>query len=68
MLKFFFTLRIICIVISAIFNGALVDGQQQRGNFFSETDEHRKFRMGIATYSGSLGIVFLLIAALIYFF
>ncbi|WP_412679351.1 hypothetical protein [Caldifermentibacillus hisashii] len=34
MLKFFFTLGIICIVISAIFNGALVDGQQQRGNFF----------------------------------
>ncbi|WP_269920088.1 DUF5316 family protein [Caldifermentibacillus hisashii] len=68
MLKFSFTMGIVFIVISAIFNGALVDGQQQRGNFFSETDEHRKFRMGIATYSGSLGIVFLLIAAFIYFF
>ncbi|MEL3959007.1 DUF5316 family protein [Caldifermentibacillus hisashii] len=34
MLKFSFTMGIVFIVISAIFNGALVDGQQQRGNFF----------------------------------
>lgn len=34
MLKFSFTMGIVFIVISAIFNGAWVDGQQQRGNFF----------------------------------
>lgn len=37
MLKFSFIAGIVFIVISAIFSGAWVDGQQQRANFYSET-------------------------------
>ncbi|MEC5272299.1 MULTISPECIES: DUF5316 domain-containing protein [Bacillaceae] len=68
MLKFSFIAGIVFIVISAIFSGAWVDGQQQRANFYSETKGHRDLRMKIASYSGYIGIVFLIIAACLYFF
>lgn len=68
MLKFSFIVGIVFIVISAIFSGAWVDGQQQRANFYSETEGHRDFRMKITSYSGYIGIVFLIIAACLSFF
>ncbi|RDW14989.1 DUF5316 family protein [Oceanobacillus chungangensis] len=67
MLKFFLIIGGIGILISAIFLGVMTDGQQQRANFHSETEEHRSFRTKIASYAGLIGIASLGIAALIYY-
>lgn len=68
MLKLFLIVGVIGIVISGIFIGAWTDGQQQRANFHSETDDHRNFRTKIAMISGLVGLISLGIAGLIYFF
>ena len=67
MLKLFLIAGVIGIIISGIFIGAWTDGQQQRANFHSETDDHRSFRTKIATTSGLVGLISLGIAGLIYF-
>ena len=67
MLQFFFIVGVVAILISGIFIGAWTDGQKQRANFYSETEEDRNFRTKIALYSGLAGVVSLAIAGLIYF-
>ncbi|GAA0445969.1 MAG: DUF5316 family protein [Bacillota bacterium] len=56
------------IVISGIFLGVFTSGQQQRANYHSETREHYAFRTKIGLYCGSIGLVFLGIAGLIWYF
>lgn len=68
MFQFFLIIGVIGILISGIFIGAWTTGQQQRGNFHSETEEHRGSRTKIALYSGLIGIISFGISALIYFF
>jgi hypothetical protein len=67
MLKFFLFVGFIGIFTSGIFIGAWTDGQQQRANFHSETENHRNFRTKIAIISGLFGLLSLGIAGLIYF-
>lgn len=56
MFQFFLIIGVIGILLSGIFIGAWTNGQQQRANFHSETEEHRGFRTKIALYSGLIGI------------
>jgi hypothetical protein len=67
MLEMFLTVGVIGIIISGIFIGAWTDGQQQRANFHSETEDHRNFRTKIAMISGLVGFISLGIAGFIYF-
>ncbi|HZH58238.1 MAG TPA: DUF5316 family protein [Metabacillus sp.] len=67
MLKLFLIVGVIGIIISGIFIGAWTDGQQQRANFHSETEDHRNFRTKIALTSGLVGLISLGVAGLIYF-
>ncbi|MBT2655917.1 hypothetical protein J7E81_11845 [Bacillus sp. ISL-18] len=67
MFQFFLIVGIVSIMISGVFIGAWVDGDRQRGNFYSETPEDRNSRTKIALISGFVGIVSLLISGLIYF-
>ncbi|MGG1397501.1 DUF5316 domain-containing protein [Bacillus salipaludis] len=67
MFQFFLIVGIVCIIISGIFMGAWVDGDRQRGNFYSETPEDRNFRTRIGLISGLVGIIAFLISGLIYF-
>jgi hypothetical protein len=67
MLKLFLTVGVIGIFISGIFIGAWTDGQKQRANFHSETENHRDFRTKIAIISGLVGLLSLGIGGLIYF-
>lgn len=67
MFNFFLIVGIVSIVISGIFIGAWTDGQQQRGNFHSETTKHRSFRTKISLFTGLLGLISLGITGLIYF-
>ncbi|WP_162357122.1 DUF5316 family protein [Metabacillus mangrovi] len=46
------TIGMIFILISGIFIGAWTEGQQQRANFHSETENHRNFCSRIALISG----------------
>ncbi|MGY6212268.1 DUF5316 domain-containing protein [Cytobacillus firmus] len=66
MIQLFVIVGLTCIVISGLFIGAWTNGQQQRANYHSETDEHRNFRTRIAMYAGLAGVISLLIAGLIY--
>jgi Family of unknown function (DUF5316) len=68
MFKFFLTVGIIGVVISSIFIGAFTNGQQQRGNFHSETTEHNRFRTKIGLISGLIALISFGISALIYFY
>lgn len=68
MFNFFFIIGVIGIIISGIFIGAWTNGQQQRANFHSETEEHRGFRTKISMYSGLIGVISLGISAIFYFF
>ncbi|NCU17075.1 DUF5316 family protein [Pallidibacillus pasinlerensis] len=43
MFNLFIIVGIISIIIPGIFIGVWTDGQQQRANFHSETEEHRDF-------------------------
>ncbi|MEH7444871.1 DUF5316 family protein [Bacillus sp. JJ1122] len=67
MLKLFFIVGVMGIIISGIFIGAWTDGQQHRANFHSETGDHRNFRTKIAMISGFVGLISLGIAVVIYF-
>ncbi|TWE07994.1 hypothetical protein FB550_1015 [Neobacillus bataviensis] len=67
MFQFFLIVGIVCIIISGVFIGAWVDGDRQRGNFYSETTEDRNSRTKIALISGLIGIIALVISGLIYF-
>lgn len=67
MLKFFLIVGFIFILISGIFIGAFTNGQQQRANFHSETEEHRNDKTKIAMISGGIGVIFLGIAGLMYY-
>ncbi|WP_083392181.1 DUF5316 family protein [Bacillus sp. MUM 13] len=67
MIQFFLIVGIVGIIISGVFIGAWVDGDRQRGNFYSETPEDRSSRTKIALISGIAGIISLLISGLIYF-
>ncbi len=66
MFQFFLIVGFIGIIISGIFIGAWTNGQQQRANFHSETEEHRGFRTKISLYAGLIGILSLGISAIIY--
>lgn len=68
MFKFFLIIGVIGIIISGIFLGVWTNGQQQRANFHSETEEHRSVRTKISMYSGMVGVISLGISAIIYFF
>jgi hypothetical protein len=63
-----FLIGTIGIIKSGIFIGAWTNGQQQRANFHSETEDHRNFRTKIAMISGGIGITSLVIAGLLYYF
>lgn len=67
MLKLFLIIGVISIFISGIFIGAWTDGQQQRANFHSETEDHRNFRIKIGMVTGAVGLLSFGIAGLIYF-
>ncbi|WP_419881660.1 DUF5316 family protein [Peribacillus sp. B-H-3] len=67
MIQFFLIVGVVGIIISGVFIGAWVDGDRQRGNFYSETPEGRNSRTKIALISGFVGIISLLISGLIYF-
>ncbi|KAB2334548.1 hypothetical protein F7731_15205 [Cytobacillus depressus] len=67
MAQFFFIVSVVCIAISGVFIGAWTDGQQQRANFHTETDNDRKIRTKVGLYSGLAGLVFLGMAIFIYF-
>lgn len=67
MLMLFLIVGVIGIIVSGIFIGAWTDGQQQRANFHSETEDHRNFRTKIAFISGLVGLISLGVAGLIYF-
>ncbi|SMQ80978.1 hypothetical protein SAMN05444673_4069 [Bacillus sp. OV166] len=67
MFQFFLIVGIVGIIISSVFIGAWVDGDRQRGNFYSETPEDRNSRTKIALISGFVGIMSLVISGLIYF-
>ncbi len=67
MFEWFLIVGVIGIIISGIFIGAWTDGEQQRSNFHSETDDHRNFRTKVAMISGLVGLVSLGVAGLIYF-
>ncbi|MGP7816776.1 DUF5316 family protein [Niallia sp. 01092] len=67
MLKLFFIVGIIGMIISGIFIGAWTDGQQQRANFYTETKDDRNFRTKVAMISGLVGLISLGVAGLIYF-
>ncbi|MFD0048001.1 DUF5316 family protein [Actinomycetes bacterium NPDC127524] len=67
MIQFFLIVGIVGIIISGVFIGAWVDGDRQRGNFYSSTPEDRNSRTKIALISGFAGIISLLISGLIYF-
>ena len=67
MFQFFLIVGIVGIIISGVFIGAWVDGDRQRGNFYSETPEDRNSRTKIALISGFVGIISLVISGLIYF-
>jgi FtsZ-interacting cell division protein ZipA len=68
MFKFFLIIGVIGIITSGIFMGVWTNGQQQRANFHSETEEHRNVRTKISMYSGVIGVISLGISAIIYFF
>ncbi|MFD3445407.1 DUF5316 family protein [Microbacteriaceae bacterium 4G12] len=55
-----------CIIISGLFVGAWVNGDMQRGNFHSETKQHRSFRERVGLWSGLTGLVFLGVAVIVY--
>ncbi|MFY0521335.1 DUF5316 family protein [Lysinibacillus sp. UGB7] len=67
MLNFFIILGVICIIISGLSIGAWTNGGDQRGNYHSETVEHRSFRTKLGAYSAVIGVISLLIAGLVYF-
>ena len=67
MFNFFFIIGVIGISISGIFIGAWTNGQQQRANFHSETEDHSGFRMKVSMYSGLIGATSMGISAIIYF-
>jgi len=67
MFKLFFIIGVTGIIISGIFIGAWTDGQQQRANFHSETEDHRNFRTKIGLVTGAVGLLSIGIAGLIYF-
>ncbi|MDQ0217837.1 hypothetical protein ELQ35_13730 [Peribacillus cavernae] len=58
---------VVLIAFSGIFLGAWVSGDQQRGNFYSETKENRFLRTKISLWSGGLGLLCLAIWGLIYY-
>ncbi|CDQ38096.1 MULTISPECIES: DUF5316 family protein [Virgibacillus] len=68
MLKIITGIGVIAILISATFLGIWTSGLQQRANYQSETREHREFRTKIGLYSGLIGLIFLGIAGLIWYF
>ncbi|RHW37492.1 hypothetical protein D1B33_08105 [Lysinibacillus yapensis] len=67
MFEFFLGVGAISIVISGIYIGAWIDGQQQRANFYSETEEQRNFRTKIGLISGLIGLTSFGLAGLIYY-
>ncbi|QCR31926.1 DUF5316 family protein [Lysinibacillus sp. SGAir0095] len=67
MMNIFLIVGVISIIISGIFIGAWTDGQQQRANFHTETEDHRNFRTKIGMISGLVGLSSLGLAGLIYF-
>ena len=52
----FFYLGIILIFVSGICIGAWTTGNQQRGNFYSESNEDRKIKKKVATWSALAGV------------
>ncbi|WP_026675024.1 DUF5316 family protein [Alkalihalobacterium bogoriense] len=69
MVKLLLIVGVVGIINSDIFIGAWTDGQQQRANFYSKTEDNSNFEMKIALISGLVGLVCLGIAAgLIYYF
>ena len=67
MLKLFFSIGVIGIIISGILMEAWADGHRQRAIFHSETDNYKKIRTKIAMISGLVGFTSLGIAGLLYF-
>ena len=58
---------IICIVVSGLSIGAWTSGPEQRANFFSETKQYRKSREKVGLCFGTIGVILLIIAALIWY-
>jgi len=67
MFQFFLIVGIVGIIISGVFIGAWVDGDRQRGNFYSESPEDRNSRTKVGLISGIVGVISLVISGLIYF-
>ena len=64
MVKVFFIIGIIAFFISGASMGAWTDRQ----GFHEETEEHRNFRLKNGAISAIIGVLFLAIALVIYYF
>lgn len=67
MIQVFLTIGVVSLIISGIFIGAWTDGERQRANSHTETEQHRNFRTKVSLYAGIVGIASLSIAGICYF-
>lgn len=67
MVNIFFIVGVVAIIIALISSGALVDGGDQRGNFYTESTEDRHARNKVGLIAFLIGIVSLVLAGLIYY-
>jgi Family of unknown function (DUF5316) len=63
----FLIIGIVGILNAGIFMGAFTTGQQQRANYYTETEEERRLRFKVGKVCGLIGLVSLLIGMLFYF-
>lgn len=66
-MNFFIYLGIILIFVSGLCIGAWTTGNQQRGNFYSESKQNREIKKKVATWSTLAGICSFTVAGLMYF-
>lgn len=59
---------VVCLVITGLLSGAWTTGYQQRGNFYADSKDDRASKRKVANRFFLAGIVFLLIAGIVYLF
>lgn len=66
MMMVFLWIGVVCLIVTGIVMGVWTDGQTQRANFHSETEEHRLFKQRVSKISGIIGLVSLGISGILY--
>lgn len=66
-LNLFIMIGIIGFLLSGITLGVFTSGEQQRGNFYTQTKDDRSSNLKFSLWTGLIGIISFLIAGVIYY-